>query len=39
MQNFLNEDLIDQMIITRFPILLGGGRPHARCLDQVILSL
>ena len=24
-QNFLKEDLIDQMIITVFPILLGGG--------------
>ncbi|MBT8264882.1 MAG: dihydrofolate reductase family protein [Muriicola sp.] len=24
-QNFLNEDLIDEMIITTFPILLGGG--------------
>ncbi len=26
-QNFLNEDLIDEMIITRMPILLGGGAP------------
>ncbi|KJY82987.1 diacylglycerol kinase [Vibrio galatheae] len=26
-QNFLNEDLIDEMVITRFPILLGGGAP------------
>ena len=26
-QSFLNEDLIDQMVITRFPILLGGGIP------------
>ena len=26
-QNFLKEDLIDEMIITRIPILLGGGIP------------
>ncbi|ABO22648.1 dihydrofolate reductase family protein [Shewanella loihica] len=26
-QNFLKEDLIDEMVITRFPILLGGGVP------------
>ncbi|GIU31234.1 diacylglycerol kinase [Shewanella colwelliana] len=26
-QNFLKEDLIDEMVITRFPILLGGGAP------------
>lgn len=26
-QNFLNEDLIDEMIITRIPTLLGGGFP------------
>ncbi|GIZ10082.1 dihydrofolate reductase family protein [Flavobacterium sp. UMI-01] len=25
--NFLNEDLIDEMIITTIPILLGGGAP------------
>ena len=26
-QNFLKEDLIDEMIITVLPILLGGGSP------------
>ncbi|HHX8441495.1 dihydrofolate reductase family protein [Vibrio diabolicus] len=26
-QNFLKEDLIDEIMITRFPILLGGGAP------------
>lgn len=26
-QSFLKEDLIDRMIITRFPILLGSGFP------------
>ncbi len=26
-QNFLKEDLIDEMIITVFPIVLGGGIP------------
>jgi dihydrofolate reductase len=26
-QNFLKEDLIDEMIITVIPILLGGGIP------------
>ncbi len=26
-QRFLSEDLIDEMVITRFPILLGGGVP------------
>ena len=26
-QNFLNDDMIDEMIITRLPILLGGGIP------------
>lgn len=33
-QNFLNEDLIDQMVITRFPILLGGGIPLFGKLNQ-----
>ncbi|WP_324722620.1 dihydrofolate reductase family protein [Lelliottia sp. JS-SCA-14] len=33
-QSFLNEDLIDQMIITRFPILLGGGVPLFSELKQ-----
>ena len=26
-QSFLGQDLIDEMIITRFPFLLGGGAP------------
>ncbi|WP_394241260.1 dihydrofolate reductase family protein [Vibrio astriarenae] len=33
-QNFLREDLIDEMVITRFPILLGGGAPLFGDLDQ-----
>lgn len=33
-QSFLNEDLIDQMVITRFPILLGGGIPLFSELTQ-----
>ena len=33
-QSFLNEDLIDQMVITRFPILLGGGIPLFSELKQ-----
>jgi len=35
-QNFINEDLIDQMIITRFPILLGGGVPLFGELKQAM---
>ncbi|MGR5209119.1 dihydrofolate reductase family protein [Vibrio rotiferianus] len=33
-QNFLKEDLIDEMVITRFPILLGGGAPLFGGLEQ-----
>ncbi|MGF1739472.1 dihydrofolate reductase family protein [Vibrio profundum] len=33
-QNFLKEDLIDEMVITRFPILLGGGAPLFGELNQ-----
>ncbi|HGZ6414614.1 dihydrofolate reductase family protein [Vibrio parahaemolyticus] len=33
-QNFLKEDLIDEMVITRFPILLGGGAPLFGDLQQ-----
>ncbi len=35
-QNFIKEDLIDQMIITRFPILLGGGVPLFGELKQAM---
>ena len=31
-QSFLGQDLIDEMIITRFPFLLGGGAPLFRDL-------
>lgn len=33
-QSFLKEDLIDEMIITRFPILLGGGASLFGDLDS-----
>jgi dihydrofolate reductase len=33
-QSFLNEDLIDEMVITTIPILLGGGSPLFSKLDQ-----
>ncbi|ELA9426885.1 dihydrofolate reductase family protein [Vibrio parahaemolyticus] len=33
-QNFLKEELIDEMVITRFPILLGGGVPLFGDLEQ-----
>lgn len=33
-QNFLQEDLIDEMIITRVPILLGSGFPLFNQLDK-----
>ncbi|MCX8774048.1 dihydrofolate reductase family protein, partial [Vibrio parahaemolyticus] len=33
-QNFLKEDLIDEIVITRFPILLGGGAPLFGDLEQ-----
>jgi dihydrofolate reductase len=35
-QSFLNEDLIDEMIITRVPILLGEGIPLFGKLDKPI---
>ncbi|MBY0378662.1 MAG: dihydrofolate reductase family protein [Gammaproteobacteria bacterium] len=36
-QNFLKEDLIDEMIITLIPILLGGGVPLFGELSQPLL--
>ena len=36
-QNFLNEDLIDEMIITRIPILLGGGIPLFSDLNKQLI--
>ena len=35
-QGFLDEDLIDEMIITRIPILLGGGIPLFTNLKKAI---
>ncbi|WP_340678433.1 dihydrofolate reductase family protein [Paraglaciecola sp.] len=46
-QNFLKEDLIDEMIITTIPVLLGGGIPlfaqlentlEFRCTDSEVFS-
>jgi dihydrofolate reductase len=35
-QSFLKEDLIDELIITRVPILLGDGIPLFGKLDQIV---
>lgn len=46
-QNFLKEDLIDEMIMTTIPVLLGGGIPlftqledtlEFRCTDSEVFS-
>lgn len=46
-QNFLKEDLIDEMILTTIPVLLGGGIPlfaqledplEFRCTDSEVFS-
>jgi dihydrofolate reductase len=34
-QNFLQEDLIDEMIITTIPVLLGGGVPLFGSLPKI----
>ncbi|AFY55838.1 dihydrofolate reductase [Rivularia sp. PCC 7116] len=35
-QSFLKQDLIDEMIITTFPIILGGGFPLFNKLDKML---